>query len=275
MKTHTTTRVVIAIAVLLSVTTSLVEGAPKADLWNFWLAYNKDNSNSVSHDDWDQLLTSYIVERDRIAYFDYGNVSASDRTALNVYIKRLGATKVRSLSRDEQLAFWINLYNALTVQVILDNYPTESIRRISPRIFPPGPWGVPLITIERQPITLDDIEHRILRPIWRDERIHYAVNCASISCPNLTARAFTAQNTEELLERAAEYYINHPRAVSMDQGKLHVSSIYRWYSDDFGGNDKAVISHLMRYAAPQLRRELSTISQISHHSYDWALNDAR
>ncbi len=165
-----------------------------------------------------------------------------------------------ALRRPEQLAYWINLYNALTVQVVLDHYPVASIHdiAISPGLLAIGPWDKPLIEIEGAAVSLNDIEHRILRPIWRDPRIHYAVNCASIGCPDLQARAFTAETAEALLEAAARAYVNHPRGARVEAGELTVSSIYAWYREDFGGTEAGVIAHLKRYAAPELAKALET-----------------
>ncbi len=129
-----------------------------------------------------------------------------------------------------------------------------------------------LITIKGEALTLDDIEHRILRPIWLDARIHYAVNCASLGCPNLQRQAFTAANTESLLETAAREFINHPRGAKVEDGRLVVSSIYDWFEDDFGGNDRGVIEHLKIYAETDLRRALSNLDRISDDRYDWQLN---
>ncbi len=168
------------------------------------------------------------------------------------------------------------LYNALTVKVVLDHYPVDGIRDIdfSPGLFADGPWDKKLVEIEGEDVSLNDIEHRILRPIWRDPRIHYAVNCASIGCPNLQPTAFTAANTDALLAAAAQAYVNHPRGARVEGGKLIVSSIYVWFQEDFGGNDAGVISHLRRYADPGLRSRLSRIERIGDHFYDWSLNGA-
>ena len=156
----------------------------------------------------------------------YAAVSGSDRKALDAYLKRLGGTSVSKLKRSEQRAYWINLYNALTVQVILAHYPVESIRDIdiSPGFFSDGPWGKKLMQVEGEEVSIDDIEHRILRPIWKDPRIHYAVNCASIGCPNLQPVAFTSANADTLLTEGAKAYVNHPRGVRFDGGSLVVSS---------------------------------------------------
>ena len=126
--------------------------------------------------------------------------------------------------------------------------------------------------MEGVPVSLDDIEHRILRPIWRDPRIHYAVNCATVGCPNLQPLAYGAANAERLLSDAARAYVNHPRGVRLGDDALVVSSLYVWYADD---EEAGVIAHLARFAAPALRARLQSARGIADHAYDWALNDAR
>jgi hypothetical protein len=148
----------------------------------------------------------------------YGSVTPDDRKALGDYLRALEGTEVSGLGREEQKAYWINLYNALTVMVVLDRYPVGSIRDIdiSPGLFRRGPWGAKLLTIQGRKVSLDDIEHRILRPLWKDSRIHYAVNCASLGCPNLQPEAYTRANTESLLEKGAREFVNHPRGVRLE-----------------------------------------------------------
>ena len=145
----------------------------------------------------------------------YGKVAPQDKQALASYVDRLSKVQVTKLARSEQLPYWINLYNAATVKVVLDHYPVESILKIdiSPGLFAKGPWKKKLLTVEGEAVSLDDIEHRILRPIWKDPRTHYAVNCASLGCPNLQPRAFTAGNMDELLDAGARAYVNHPRGA--------------------------------------------------------------
>jgi hypothetical protein len=122
-------------------------------------------------------------------------------------------------------------------------------------------------------VSLDDIEHRILRPIWKDPRLHYALNCASIGCPNLQVRAFNAANGESLLEKGARDFINHRRGASVKDGRLRVSSIYTWFKEDFGGNDAGVIRHLSAFAKPGLKTSLKGIRVIDDDDYDWSLNE--
>ncbi len=213
---------------------------------------------------------------DGLNRFRYAGVDASARAALRDYLARLAAVEVDALSRDEQRAYWINLYNALTVEVVLEHYPVESILdiRISPGFFSIGPWGKKLVTVAGTELSLNDIEHRILRPIWRDPRLHYAVNCASLGCPNLQREAFTAANSEALLERAAREFVNHPRGARVAKGRLHVSSIYDWFAADFGGSDAAIIAHLRRYAGAELAARLAGIERVAGDDYDWRVNAA-
>ncbi len=214
---------------------------------------------------------------DGIHRIAYARVLPADRAALKGYLKTLQGIVVSRLNRAEQRAYWINLYNAATVDVVLAHYPVESILKIniSPGLLARGPWGKELLKVEGVALSLDAIEHRILRPIWSDPRTHYAVNCASIGCPNLATRAYTAANMEALLEQGAREYVNHPRGVQLENGKLTVASIYEWFKDDFGGDDAGVIAHVKRYAAPPLARQLGGITTIADDRYDWALNDLR
>ncbi len=250
--------------------------APQADVWPRWTAHAPESAATVDHSAWDRLLGRYLVPAPdgglRVAY---GRVDAADKDALARYLDGLQRVAVSALNRDEQRAFWINLYNALTVRLILERWPVASIRDIgiSPGLFSIGPWGRRLATVEGDPLSLDDIEHRILRPIWKDPRLHYAVNCTAIGCPDLAPAAFTATNAEALLEKAAHAFINHPRGARLEEGRLIVSSIYVWFRDDFGdGTDAAVIAHLARYAAPELKAALVGIERVSGHGYDWAIN---
>ncbi len=251
--------------------------APKAELWRYWQAHDPASSLRIDHAKWDQFLNRYLKPGDdginRVAY---GRVTAPARAGLGRYISALGGVPVHRLARPQQLALWINLYNALTVKTILDHFPVKSIRdiAISPGWYATGPWGAKLVTIGGVGLSLDDIEHRILRPIWRDPRIHYAVNCAAVGCPNLAARAFTAENAEAMLDKAARAYVNHPRGVRLDGTRLRVSSLYHWYLDDFGGNDAGVIAHIRRYARAALAKALGRVTAVTDQGYDWSLNDA-
>ena len=249
--------------------------APDAELWGFWQQHDESDRRQVDHSPWNHFLDTYVSRpSDGVVRVAYARVTSQDRAALDDYIAGLAALAVGGYSRPEQFAYWVNLYNALTVRVVLDHYPVASIRDIdiSPGLFADGPWRKPLITVQGKKVSLDDIEHRILRPIWRDPRIHYAVNCASIGCPDLQAEAFTAANTERLLEQAARDYINHPRGVRVDRSGVTLSSIYNWFASDFE-QDEGVLNHVRRYAGTDLKDRLEGVETIDGYAYDWSLND--
>jgi len=235
----------------------------------------ENSGETVNHGAWNALLERYVsLPEDGIARFAYGTVAAADYLALDDYLAHLAATRPSALSRNEQLAYWINLYNALTVKVILDHYPVRSIRRIKyGRFFAFGPWGRELISVEGFELSLDDIENQILRPVFDDPRIHYSINCASLGCPNLRAEAYNADLIDEQLNQAARDFVNHPRAAAVEGSRLTVSSIYVWFEQDFGGDDARVISHLRQYAEAELLEHLDGIDRISASRYDWTLND--
>lgn len=252
--------------------------APKAELWPRFAAHVENATTAIDHAPWDRFLKAHVVAgKDGVARIAYAKVPPADKAALSGYVERLAATRATALSRAEQRAYWINLYNALTVKIVLDHYPVDGIKdiRISPGLFSSGPWGKKLLKIEGEDVSLDDIEHRILRPVWKDPRIHYAVNCASIGCPNLPAEAFTAANADRLLDAAARAYVNHPRGVRRTGGGVRLSSIYDWFRDDFGKDKTALFGHLTAFAEPALKEFLSTGPAIDGYDYDWSLNDVR
>ena len=255
---------------------SIASAAPSADLWTHWQANSESSTQSIDHTPWDMLLEKYLItdHPSGINRFRYADVSKSDRKALDNYLSQLQKINVSSLNRKEQRAYWVNLYNSLTVKVILEHYPVKSIMDIdiSPGLFSNGPWDAKLLHIEEEKVSLNDIEHRILRPIFKDNRLHYALNCASIGCPNLQPVAFTADNTDELLEVGAREYINSTRGAQMIKGKLQVSSIYKWFQNDFDGSEAGVIKHLQKYAQGSLSDTLKTYRKGLRFDYDWKLN---
>lgn len=265
-------------AVLMLGLMQTVSAAPKADAWEFWRAHDAASAQTVDHAPWSRLLASYRSEgQDGIARFAYGRVAPADRAALQAYLASLQATAPRALSRPQQMAYWINLYNAATVETVLARYPVASIRdiRTSPGLFAAGPWGAKILRVENQALSLDDIEHRILRPLWRDPRIHYALNCAALGCPDLGADAFEADRLDAQLDEAARRFVAAPRGVRAGARGLVLSSIYDWFKSDFGAGEAGLRAHLLVYATADTRAALERGAPIVGYGYDWALNAAR
>jgi hypothetical protein len=238
-------------------------------------AQSADRSTvTVDHADWQLILDNYLQapHPSGINRFDYGAVRAGDRRRLQEYIAMLANLDPRRLNRREQQAYWINLYNAVTVSLVVDSYPVPSIRRVKGGLLRSGPWDAPVVTVLGVTLSLNDIEHGILRPVYADPRIHYAINCASLGCPNLARRAYTGVTLDADLDAAARAFVNAPRGVELVDGGLRLSSIYKWFAEDFGPDQTALLGHLQRYAEPRLAAELAAFSGAVSYRYDWALN---
>ena len=245
-----------------------------------WDASDETSAARIDHSAWQDTLNGYLLAHSSgINRFDYAALKANpEHTARLVdYLASLQSLDPRKYSRAEQKAYWINLYNALTVRIVLDAYPVSSIRRISDSLLGglifSGPWEDVCANVAGLDLTLDDIEHGILRPIYRDSRIHYGVNCASLGCPNLIGTAFTAANTESLLDAGAREYVNHPRGVDfVDEDFIVISSVYSWFVEDFGGSEAGVLEHLAQYAKEELAQRLRKFEGSVEYEYDWDLN---
>jgi hypothetical protein len=265
------------LALALLLVAGMAAGGPPAELWPRWGAHDPHATGQIDHAAWAAFLARYVrIGADGVHRVAYSEVAPADRAALDGYIAGLAGLPISSYDRPEQLAYWINLYNALVVRVVLDHYPITSIRDVAPASGPgtAGPWDEKLVEIEGQPVSLGDIQNRILRPIWQDPRVFYALSCGAVGCPNLQPEPYQADRLEHQLSKAAMAFVNDPRGLWIDADRLGVSSLYRWYAADFGGSDTAIINHLMAYAEPKLAMQLERFDRISDDGFDWRLNDA-
>ena len=252
------------------------QAATKAELWARWQKHDPANRKTIDHYAWNKFLERYVVapHPSGINRVRYQSVTPEDSKSLKGYLQAMQSVVISEYNRAEQKAYWINLYNAAIVDLVVGRFPLKSIRdiNISPGLLARGPWGAKLLSVEGERLSLDDIEHRILRPIWKDDRVHYALNYASLGCPNLQPAAYTGANTEALLERGAGEFINHPRGVAIQKGRLQVSSLYVWFQEDFGGGAEGLMEHWQNYANPPLADGLEKYSGGLAHDYDWGLN---
>jgi hypothetical protein len=230
---------------------------------------------STTEAQWDALLGTYVhPDAQNLNRVDYGawKANKADLKALDGVVAGFASAPVSSLTKPNQFALWANLYNALTVQVVLSRYPIKSIRDIRNTLLSIGPWKQKYVQVEGQSLSLDDIEHGILRKNWADPRVHYSVNCASIGCPNLQRRGWRASSLEVDLDAAARSFINSARAVRVVRpNQIRLSSIYQWFKSDFGTSEAKILAHLRRYAAPSLSTQL-TQARIIGYDYDWSIN---
>lgn len=211
-----------------------------------------------SHEKWDQLLRKHVGADGKVNYKGF----LADKAVLEAYLATLSAgAPQKEWSRREQMAWWINAYNAFTVQLILDNYPVSSITKLHGG----KPWDVKWIAIGGEKFSLNQIESDILRPRYKDARIHFALNCAARSCPPLLNRAWTADNLEAQLDRQTRQFLNNPTFNRIEPGQAVVSKLFDWYAIDFG----AIPAFINKYSAVQLEAE----AKISFQEYDWGLNE--
>lgn len=210
-----------------------------------------------SHAIWDELLRKYVNSAGRVNYAGL----KKDMNRLNEYLDLLSKNPPQAgWSRAEEMAYWINAYNAFTVKLILDNYPVKSITDIHGG----QPWKVRWIKLGSKTYSLDEIENGILRPKFKDARIHFAVNCAAKSCPPLLNQAWTAQNLESNFEKKAHAFVNNPAYNKISPANIQVSKIFEWYAQDFGD----LITFLNRYSKVKIKPN----AKVSYLEYDWALN---
>lgn len=244
-------------------------------LWAKWEVNNSLSKDVINHQLWQEFLNRRIfTNEENINLVDYAHVTQTDLNLLKDYLKNMSEMDINHYNRKEQLAYWINVYNALIVQIVTNYYPVTTIQEIniSPGIFSIGPWGANLITIKDTALSLDDINNRIIRAIWNDPRTHYAINNATIGAPNLSKKVYQGSIIDEQLNDAAATYINSLRGVNVIEGKLFLSKIYEWYEEDFGGTNQNVIFHLLQFAKEPLRNQLKHINSIDNYIYNWHIN---
>lgn len=219
------------------------------------------------HDLWNRLLKKHVTVEGNVNYKGF----VKDSLELNRYLALLKANHPEdSWSSDEKMAYWINAYNAFTVKLIVDNYPVKTIKELGGKIYKVNtPWARSWIKLGDETYSLDNIEHGILRKEWSEPRIHFAVNCASYSCPRLRSEAYTAENLNAQLDDQAKYFINNSiknEIKSADEAEL--SKLFSWFKGDFTKNG-SLIEFLNKYADTKLNKG----AKISHKDYGWNLNE--
>ncbi len=224
----------------------------------------------ISHDEFDRLLKKYVSSSGKVNYKGFIN----DSSALNKYLNSLRNTPPndKTWTKSEQMAYWINAYNAFTIKLIIDNYPIGSIKDISSTIqipFVNTPWDIKFITIGDIRMDLNQIEHGILRKKFDDPRVHMALVCASKSCPILLDQAYTPEKLDQQLTRQTKAFLVDPMRNKISEEKLQLSMIFKWYHMDFEKNGGSVTSFINTYSTYAIK----TNAKISYLEYDWRLND--
>ncbi len=236
--------------------------APKIILLLFFFyvaTFGIKAQQNLDHAIWDQLLVTNVSDTGNVNY--KGFIKNSDQ--LSKYFKYLSVnTPKKNWSKEETLAYWINVYNAYTVKLIMDNYPIKSIKDIK------DPWGKAFFKINGKPYSLNTVEHKILRKL-NDPRIHFAINCASYSCPTLWNRAYTANNINKALETQTKKFINDPSKNRITEEDAKISKIFSWFRKDFKINEKGVYDFINQYAVVKIDAQRKK----GYKNYNWSLNE--
>jgi hypothetical protein len=217
------------------------------------------------HADWDALLKKHVSATGVVNYRGF----ITDSLVLNRYLTHLSTNppQAKNRHRNEQLAWWLNAYNAYTVRLIIRHYPLKSINDIK-KAGVHSPWDIPFIALDGASLTLNHIEHEILRKQFGDPRIHFAIVCASQSCPKLAAEAFTAGELNEQLERLTRAFLNDPSRNVITARQARVSQIFNWFKEDFTSQG-TLTEFINRYSRTRIDPE----TPVTYLEYDWALND--
>lgn len=215
--------------------------------------------NNFDHNVWDQALLLNVSEDGKVDY----NGFMRDSSQLYAYFARLSEnTPKENWTREEKLAYWINAYNAYTIKLVIDSYPIKSIKDLE------DPWDKKFFKIDGEWYSLGELEHKILRK-FGDPRIHFAINCASFSCPVVWNRAYTADNLNNALDVQTKKFINDPARNIITQEEVNVSKIFTWYKKDFKVNGGDVTDFINRYANVKIANQ----PKKGYKEYDWSLNE--
>lgn len=237
-----------------------------------WPASQQVSIDQINHDGFDQLLKKYVDVNGRVNYRAW-HQSRADREALKSYLESLSrANPDQSATREARLAYWINAYNAVTIEGILRVYPTTSIRNHTAKLFGYNIWKNLIFTAGDKRVSLEDIEHKILRKMG-EPRIHFAIVCASIGCPRLLNEAYVEDRLEQQLSANAKDFFSRKQNLQVDNNTLKLSQIINWFGSDFGDTQSQQMQMLSPYFPPAAQAlAASGDYRVQFLDYDWDLN---
>ena len=227
----------------------------------------------IDHSDWNRLLQKYVDRDGQVNYRDW-HQNGADRDALNRYLNTLSTgIATQSPAAEARLAFWINAYNAVTIHGILREYPTSSIRNHTARVLGYKIWDDLQLYVGGKPYSLNSMEHKILRKM-NEPRIHFAIVCASVSCPRLLNEAYVPDRINEQLETNARDFFAREQNFRYVRGRMQLSSILNWFGSDFGGNQKEQLNAIAKWLPDESQKAAQSARvKVSYLDYDWELNE--
>ncbi len=223
----------------------------------------------VDHSAFDDLLSTYV---DSDGMVDYEGIQQAHAEVLKPYLETLANAQVDGLSPDEELAFWINAYNALTIDLIVRHYPVEDIFET----YEDNPFEKTVGVVAGNEVSLDELEHDFIDARFDDPRFHFALVCAAMSCPPLRQEAYTGDRLDQQLEEQTRQFIRDEshNQIEGQHATIHLSTIFDWFEDDFGGSPEGVQQYLATFFDGETRARLEAAAfAVEYNTYDWTLND--
>jgi hypothetical protein len=252
-------------------------------------AHKTDSVKRISHRNWQRVLgVMFVKDSEGKAKLDYGRVSGQARSVLRRYIKSLQETEISEYTREEQLAYWLNFYNAASVNFVFleldalarkgssasrNPHRNPTLRLESALNSSKGYWYTKRFVVEGTRLSLADIEHRIIAAHWRDPLMLYGLSCPAKGCPMLMPQAYQAETIGSQLTAAAQTFVNRGDTLGVRGSKLKVSSVYAWHSDMFESDDQ-MLSHIRQYGDDFLGTRLRKVTQVKGETFSWKLNGA-
>jgi hypothetical protein len=245
--------------------------------WSYWNSYDADSKKQIGHKELHFVLAAYTKYHNNVRLFDY-KAAKKVQQSLGRYLATMARLDPKTLNKDEQLAYWLNIYNAITIKIVLEHYPLLSLKEVKLRetFYGKVIWDVNQIKINRTSLSLNDIEHNILRAFWDPKLVFYGINHANISDPEVISYPFAGRKVYSQLETLAERMINNDQLTEIKDKTIYVSGLYKWHLMEFGGRS-GLKQHLLKLSSGRKKEKLSAAIKnnyaIKFKPYDWTIND--
>lgn len=245
-------------------------------LIKFWDDVEPQSLINVDHSAFKEVLNAYISDQhpSGIARFNFNAVSELDKNKLKGYLDYLQLLEPRQLNEAEAKAYWVNLYNAATLKMVLEAYDDDrvkSIREARTGVFSAQPWKRKLVTISQQKMSLEEIHNGVLRPMYKDHRLHFALFFFSLGGPDVSSMILEGENNDEVLDTLEKNFFSHYRAARLNGSELVLSELFETYDTDFAENSSALIQYISQHVSEEIAAGLLTVTDI-RFEYDWSIN---
>ena len=266
-----------SVGLLVLVLGALMSGqalaAIEMKLIEFWNDSEPLGVINVDHAPFEEILQKYVDQGhpSGVSRFNYDGVTDDDAAKLQAYVDYLQLLEPRQLNEPEAKAYWINLYNSATLNMVVDAYKNGRVTKVQARGLPARRWRRDIITIAQQDLSLNDILNGVIRPMYRDPRTHFALFFCTLGGPDMPTEVLNGDNNDELLDKFQADYLAQSRAVRIEEGELVLSEMFKDYDTDFADDFPSLISYLQQNVPEPVANAISGVTEV-RFEYDWTLN---